>query len=87
MKKGMIPSSVQAIADSARDTAEQLKGRANTLISEVEGLDWTGADGDKYKADFSQKITEGVESARKALEDLANQAEQNKAQQEQTSAN
>lgn len=86
MKKGMIPSTVQAIADASREAAEQLKGKADGLISEVEGLDWTGADGDKYKADFASKVNEAVEGARKVLEDLAGQAEQNKTQQEQTSA-
>ena len=86
MRKGMTASTVQAAADATRDAAEQLSTRAKGVIGDVEGLDWTGSDADKYKADFDARVNEAITNIKSTADGLANTAEENIRQQEQTSA-
>lgn len=85
-KKGMTPSTVTAAARATRDAAAELESRARTIIDEVQSLDWTGTDAEKYKNDFNTKVTETLQSIVQLANELADEAEKNVTQQEQTSS-
>ncbi|MCS6711085.1 WXG100 family type VII secretion target [Brachybacterium sp. EF45031] len=85
-KKGMVPEDVDKMAGEMENKAQEIRTIYTEVKGQVDGLDWTGQDRDKYVADFEAQIGAAVQAIEGKLGETAERARQNAQAQRQASS-
>lgn len=80
-KKGMNPDAVNALATAIIDNSKQAQTIYDTVYGELEGLDWTGEDRDRFLSDFESALGQAVTNLVSTAEGFGQRAQENAAAQ------
>ncbi|MGP9693938.1 WXG100 family type VII secretion target [Brachybacterium sp. AOP25-B2-12] len=86
MKKGMNPEAVDQLAAQEISTGEDITKIYDNTADQLNGLDWTGEDRDRFVSEFESEIGDQTTRVVQRLTELAERAKSNATAQRSASA-
>lgn len=86
MKKGMNPEAVDQLATQEITTGEEISRIYQNSADQLNGLDWTGEDRDRFVSDYENDLGTQTDRVVQRLTELAERANNNAAAQRAASA-